>query len=161
MNKMAVLTIGLGAALLAGIGIGCRTQNTAPAGVAPVAPPTQATDHAADEAAADKAAQAWLALIDRAQYAQSWKTAAPAFQKAASKDFWATTIGAVRSPLGKLQKRTRISAQYSSSLPGAPDGEYVVLQYQSAFAKKKSAIETVTPQRDKNGQWKVSGYYLK
>jgi hypothetical protein len=47
------------------------------------------------------------------------------------------------------------------TLPGAPDGEYVVIQYQTAFQNKKSAIETVTPMLDKDGHWRVAGYYIK
>jgi len=163
MQRIVVVAAALGAALLVGLMAGCEKQNATPTGVAPVpaTPPAAAVSHTADEQAADKAAQAWLALVDGGQYVQSWKTAAPAFQKATSQDFWATTIQAVRAPLGKVQSRKQLSAQYATALPGAPDGEYVVLQYQSAFAQRKAAVETVTPMRDKDGPWKVSGYYLK
>ena len=47
------------------------------------------------------------------------------------------------------------------SLPGAPDGEYVVIQYATTFENKKSAIETITPMLDGDGKWRVSGYYIK
>jgi hypothetical protein len=53
------------------------------------------------------------------------------------------------------------SAQYTKSVPGAPDGEYVVLQFDTSFANKKEAVETVTPMLDPDGKWKVSGYYIK
>ena len=53
------------------------------------------------------------------------------------------------------------STQYTTTAPGAPDGEYVIIQFESAFEHKASAIETVTPMRDKDGQWRVSGYFLK
>jgi hypothetical protein len=43
----------------------------------------------------------------------------------------------------------------------APDGEYVVIQFEASFENKKSAIETVTPMLDKDGNWRVSGYYVK
>jgi hypothetical protein len=46
-------------------------------------------------------------------------------------------------------------------LPGAPDGEYVVIQFEASFEKKKAAVETVTPMVDEDGEWRVSGYYLK
>jgi len=142
-----VITAVVGA-LLAG---GCGRGGAGPAGVAPVpgpAPtPAAAANHAADEKAADNA--------------QSWKASAPAFQKAINAEFWATTAQAVRAPLGRLQTRALLSARYAAQMPGAPDGEYVVLQYRSAFAKKKDAVETVTPMRVQGGQWKVSGYYLK
>ena len=48
-----------------------------------------------------------------------------------------------------------------TSMPGAPDGEYVVIQYSTNFQNKKSAIETVTPMKNKGGEWRVSGYYIK
>ena len=43
----------------------------------------------------------------------------------------------------------------------SPDGQYVVIQFTSSFENKKSAIETITPMLDPDGQWRVSGYYIK
>jgi hypothetical protein len=48
-----------------------------------------------------------------------------------------------------------------TTMPGAPDGEYVVIQYQTTFEHKNSAVETVTPMLDNDGQWRVSGYYIR
>jgi len=53
------------------------------------------------------------------------------------------------------------SASYTKTLPGAPDGEYVVIQYDSSFEHKQSAVETVIPMLDKDGQWRVSGYVIR
>jgi len=36
-----------------------------------------------------------------------------------------------------------------------------VIQYESVFANKKSAVETVTPMLEPDGTWHVSGYYIK
>jgi hypothetical protein len=36
----------------------------------------------------------------------------------------------------------------------------VVIQYDTSFANKKSAVETVTPLLDSDGQWRVSGYFI-
>jgi hypothetical protein len=71
------------------------------------------------------------------------------------------SVHSVRGPLGTLISRKVESARCASSLPGAPDGEYVVIQNESQFANKASAIETVTPRLEKDGSWKVSGYYIK
>ena len=70
-------------------------------------------------------------------------------------------VRAVRDPLGKVTTRKLKSATYTKSLPGAPDGEYVVIQYESSFEHKQSAVETVTPMLDKDGKWRVSGYFIK
>jgi hypothetical protein len=70
-------------------------------------------------------------------------------------------LQASRAPLGKLISRNIKSAVYKTSLPGAPDGQYVVIQFESSFEHKKSAIETVTPSLGDDGQWRASGYFIR
>ena len=48
-----------------------------------------------------------------------------------------------------------------SSREMASYGEYVVIQFETSFENKKAAVETVTPMMDKDGIWRVSGYYIK
>ena len=126
-----------------------------------VATDTPQPEAAAQIAAARKAAEQWLALVDAGKYAESWKTAAGYFQNAVPQDQWEHTIAAVRGPLGDLVSRKLKSAHYTQSLPGAPDGEYVVLLFDTSFTNKKTAVETVTPMLDADGTWKVSGYYIR
>lgn len=64
-------------------------------------------------------------------------------------------------PLDDLVSRKLKSAKYTQTLPGAPDGKYVVLQFDTSFANKKTALETITPLHDKDGKWRVSGYFIK
>jgi hypothetical protein len=118
--------------------------------------------HASDDKIrdADEATGKWLALIDGRQYLDSWNQAASLFKQQVSADNWLQSISAARQPLGAMISRKLISATYATSLPGAPDGEYVVLQYQTTFRYKKSALETVTPMLD-NKRWRVSGYYVR
>ena len=114
-----------------------------------------------NEKAAQAAAEAWLALVDAGSYAQSWTEAAAFFRKAIDQAGWQKALDGVRTPLGKLLSRTLKSAKYATSLPGAPDGEYVVLQFDASFENKKSAIETVTPVKESDGRWRVTGYFIK
>jgi hypothetical protein len=108
-----------------------------------------------------RASQAWLVLVDAGNYQASWQQAASYFKNAVDKDQWESSMIAYRQPLGNALSRKIISKKYTQSLPGAPDGEYVVIQYRSAFENKASAIETVTPMLDTDGNWRVSGYYIK
>jgi Protein of unknown function (DUF4019) len=117
-------------------------------------------DSAAEDAAL-KASKAWLDLIDSGKYDASWEEAAMYFKNSVKKEEWAPTIKAVRDPFGKLLKRTLKSKQSVQSMPGAPDGDYVIIQYDSSFENKKSAVETVTPMLDKDGKWRVSGYFIR
>jgi len=112
------------------------------------------------EKAAVTAAEKWLGLVDEEKYAESWKEAAEYFRNAVKQEQWQESMLAVRKPLGKLVSRKVKSTSYKTSLPGAPDGEYVVIQFETSFANKKKTIETVTPMMDKDGKWRVSGYYI-
>ena len=113
------------------------------------------------EKQASAAAKKWLDLVDKGKYAESWDTAASMFKSSVTKDAWEQSVGAVRKNLGPVKKRKLGIIQYTKTLPGAPDGEYVVIQYESTFENKQSAEETVTPMLDKDGKWRVSGYYIK
>ena len=113
------------------------------------------------EADALAAAEAWLALVDSGQYAESWDEAAQYFKGAVPKDKWLQTMNAARTPFGKNIFRKLKSKHYKTSLPGAPDGEYDVIKFNASFENKKSAVETITPMLDKDGTWRVSGYYMK
>ncbi len=59
-----------------------------------------------------------------------------------------------------LSRKLKGSAR-RTSLPGAPDGQYLDVEFETSFAKKKHAVETVTPMREADGSWKVSGYYVR
>lgn len=103
----------------------------------------------------------WLSLVDAGSYFESWNQTAGFFKTAVTKEQWQNSMKGFRAPLGKVVARKLISKQYTKTLPGAPDGDYVVIQYETEFEKKKSAVETVTPMLDKDGKWRVSGYYIK
>ena len=110
---------------------------------------------------AQAAAMSWLALTDAGEYAKGWDQAAGLFQAGVTKADWQRAVQDARSPLGELKSRTLKSATVTRSPPDAPEGEYVVIQYESHFEHKANVIETVTPLRDKDETWKVAGYFIK
>jgi hypothetical protein len=114
-----------------------------------------------EELAAQRAAESWLKLTDAGDAGASWDQAAKLFKGAVTKERWAQTLAGVRPPLGKVISRKLKSRQYNEKLPGAPDGKYVTIQYETAFEKKASAIETITPMLDPDGAWRVSGYFIR
>ena len=123
---------------------------------------------AASVGAADKpedlaqaAAESWLKLSDAGDGAATWEQAAKLFKGVVTKEQWTQALASVRPPLGKVVSRKLSSRQYSEKLPGAPDGKYVVIQYETAFEKKPSAVETITPMLDPDGVWRVSGYLIR
>jgi len=112
------------------------------------------------EDVAQAAAESWLKLTDGGNGAASWEQAAKLFRDVLTKEQWTQALAGVRPPLGKLISRKLISRQYTEKLQGAPDGKYVVIQYETLFEKKASAVETITPMLDPDGVWRVSGYFI-
>jgi hypothetical protein len=113
------------------------------------------------EKLAQETAESWLALADSGMYTQTWEQAADYFKERVTAENWEKAVKSVRVPLGKLESRKLTSAQYTKTMPGAPDGDYVILQFDASYEKKKRAIETVTPMKDKDGKWRVAGYFIK
>lgn len=107
------------------------------------------------------AAETWLHLIDKADFSESWKQAAVMFKGAIKEDQWLESLNRVQSMFGRALSRSVKSSQYATELPGAPDGEYVVIEFETSFERKQNGIETVTPMKDDDGEWRVSGYYIR
>jgi hypothetical protein len=141
-SQLAALLITI--AFIAGVASGCDSKTAKAA-----------------EQAATAAAQNWLTEIDSGQYAQSWQDASTLFQGAVSQQKWESELTTVRKPLGNLESRNLEFAQYATRLIGVPDGQYVVMRFNTSFANKKSAVETVTFMLETNGQWKPGGYFIK
>ena len=114
-----------------------------------------------EEASAIYAAQTWLQELDGGAYAASWSNAAAYFQGMVTENEWTNMMTSGRSPLGEVISRDFKAARHFTSLPGVPDGDYIVIQFATSFARKKNAVETVTPMKEENGDWRVSGYFVK
>jgi len=114
----------------------------------------------ADETQAVEASSSWLVTIDQSNYAKSWFESAPFFQSQITEEKWAKAAESARKPLGKLLNRKLSQAEAHSSLLGAPDGEYYVIVYSSAFENNAHATETVTVVHA-GEEWKAVGYFIK
>lgn len=115
--------------------------------------------HTAKKKAALHTVENWLALIDANKYGRSWDAAAQIFKDNVPKSDWKKRIEAVRNPLGEVVSRKLIAQRYLTQMPGAPDGEYVIIQYATKFKNKQEALETIIPLVE-DEKWKVSGYHV-
>ncbi len=118
----------------------------------------------ADEATEAKGlavSEAWLAVVDGGNYGQGWDHAAAYLKGAITRADFEQALTAVRGPLGAVVSRRLKTRRYMNSLPGAPDGQYVVIQYDTVFENKEAAVETITPMLDTDGGWRVAGYFIR
>ena len=98
----------------------------------------------------DDRARQWLVLVDDKNYAQSWSDAGKAFQGRQKNDVWAKDAGTLREPLGAVASRGLKSIDLSRN-------NIAVIKYDTAFAHKAAAVETVTLAFE-NGSWAVTDY---
>jgi hypothetical protein len=98
----------------------------------------------------DDRAREWLVLVDDKNYPQSWSQAAKAFQGRQKADVWAKDADILRTPLGAVASRGLKSIDLTRN-------NVAVIRYDTAFARKAAAVETVTLAFE-NGSWAVSDY---
>jgi capsular polysaccharide biosynthesis protein len=96
----------------------------------------------------------WLALLDQGDYARSWETAAPYFQRTISKDAWIAKLEETRRPLGEIRSRKILSI--TQTVPGSRH----VGKFESSFDGLLVATETVTYAKQSDGEWQAIGYLI-
>ena len=126
-----------------------------------VVTPIRADELADSQQLAVASSDEWLKLVDAGNFSESWQKCSSYFRSLVPEDKWTVSIDAVRKPLGLVVARKLQSATHLNSLPGAPDGQYFVIVYETSFENKAAGIETITPMLDSDGRWAVSGYYIK
>ena len=114
----------------------------------------------ANETSGSTVAKDWLKIIDAGNYTLSWQKSDSFFKSRLSQNKWDTALKGVRTPLGKVNSRSEISVNEYSKLPGVPEGEYLIIQFQTEFQNKKSATETLALSKS-SGQWLPVGYFIK
>src|SRR5579862_8631358 len=116
------------------------------------ASPAKASEVTAVTPTPDDRARQWLVLVDDKNYTQSWSEAGKAFQSHQKGDAWAKEAGALREPLGAVASRGLKSIDLSRI-------NVAVIKYDSVFAHKAAAVETVTLVFE-NGGWSVTDYSI-
>ena len=105
--------------------------------------------------AAVAAANQWLALVDASDWTASYNATANSFRSVNTVDRWADASKNVRVPLGAVQSRQLVTADFA---PAPPEG-YWVVKFRTSFAGRAAAIETLALVWENDG-WRVVGYTI-
>lgn len=108
----------------------------------------------------DAAAMQWLSFVDGGDYVQSWEHAGDLFKAQITAHDLQSKIAPVREPLGAIFQRTLLAVRLSNIMPGLPNAQYAVVQFNSRFANKAAAVETVAMEKEDN-RWEAIGYFIK
>ena len=110
--------------------------------------------------AGERSARDWLALLDQQRWADSWSAAGTLFKSKIVQAAWAAQAQSVRQPLGRASSRSLQSVTAATSLPGAPDGQYEIIQFLTDFDHQPGATEAVVVNHEGAG-WRVVGYFIR
>jgi len=57
--------------------------------------------------------------------------------------------------------RATVKTSFQKTFPGVPEGEYALVSYATRFANTLQGHETVTLEREADGNWRVLGYFVR
>jgi hypothetical protein len=108
---------------------------------------------------AKPAAVEFLGLIDGAKYAESWESSAGLMRDKVTRNEWIDKLNKARNLSGALVQRVQKSASYATEAKDSPEGEYIMLIYESDFQRAEDVSEYVTVMLE-GDEWKVAGYFM-
>jgi hypothetical protein len=108
---------------------------------------------------ATPAAVEFLRLVDGGKYLESWESSASLMQEKVTKNDWTDKLDKARNLSGELLQRVQKSASYATEAKDSPEGEYIMLIYESDFQRAEDVTEYVTVMLEDN-EWKVAGYFM-
>jgi hypothetical protein len=127
--------------------------------IAQSAPAAPAGPSTAMTPAPDDRAKQWVQLVDDKNYSDAYKQMGAAAQNKVAVDPWTQKVSTTREPLGAMATRNIKDVKLTKTLPGMRDGQYATVQFDTSFAHKASAVETVMLTSEKGG-WSVIGYFI-
>jgi hypothetical protein len=137
------------------------TTPRAPSPGSPAAADSSEQPTLGDDKDTIEAAQKWLALLDAGKVGAAWDASSAHLKSVVTRQKWVTDIGKVRKPFGKLRTRKAEKFARAHSLPGAPDGDYAIVEFESVYANGKQATEQVIWMFEADSVWRVSGYFIR
>jgi hypothetical protein len=136
----------------------------APAPPATQPPPTEpppAQPTLGDDKEAVEAGKKWLELLDAGKPGVAWDSASKQLQSVVKRDAFIAQVRAARKPLGKLESRTAVKFARAHDIPGAPTGDYAIIQFDGKYANGKHLSEQLVWTIDDAGIWRVAGYFYR
>jgi hypothetical protein len=161
-RRLAIAALALAVVFAAGIA-SAQLKPSGP-GTSPLPPPgaqePKQDSQIVKELAARSAAEKWLALLDARDYGKAWDQCADLFRQRVAREQWVQSMPTARGAFGAMKERRVEVASYKTSLPGAPDGEYVTVRFATRFEKKNDAEELMTLVYE-GGSWRTTGYSIR
>jgi hypothetical protein len=92
---------------------------------------------------AESRARSFLMQLDQGLQDESWQSMSSLFQAFNDQARWKTRQQVIRASYGSLISRSLKTVSYRTTFNQSPDGEYIIILFQSSYQNKANARETV------------------
>lgn len=100
----------------------------------------------------------WLNDINQSSYENAYDILAKENKNQYPKEIWIKLMNELMLEFGKLNSRTIISKNFTSSLEGLEDGFYVLLEFKSDYQKTKNHKEFIILKQNDQTNWMILDY---
>ncbi len=107
-----------------------------------------------------QSAERFLQLVDNESYEQSWQAAAKLLKEKVPNEEWIKKMASLRTWAGPVVERKNTGSRYTTEAEDSPEGEYIILSYDSKYQKQESAKEQVIVMLEDDHLWRVAGYFV-
>lgn len=115
-------------------------------------------DDGAQSAPATAAATRFVTLLDAGTSAAAWQELSPFAQILKPEAQWQRLHQALRLAYGPLEKRILRGVTLQTRHAMLPDGHYAIVQFDTVFRNKRSAVETIVLVQSQENRWQVHDY---
>jgi hypothetical protein len=129
---------------------------------------THAQSMAPEQRQALDAAERWLVPLDAQRYADAWAMAAESFKSHVGRQEFRDGIRTIRKDYGRVVSRKGDKMAFLGEPPNPDDadkslkvGMQVAILFDTKFAGNKQATEELTMVMEKDGLWRVAGYFIR
>ncbi len=107
---------------------------------------------------AGRAAEAFLVLVDKAKYSESYDAASSWFRRGITRRKWVDALGSSRTPLGRVlgRKLDRVELR-SLGAPGVLDQAWI---YSNVRFESREPCPELTVVFIEEGRWRMSAYFV-
>lgn len=164
-DRFALLVVAMALALP--LATGAQPVPPPVGGTPPGAPPAGKAEAEAEQPTLQDdrdtidAGMKWLELIDAGKSGEAWDAAAKILKSAVTRNDWVSGLSEIRRSYGGLVSRKPSRFARAYQLPGAPEGDYAIVEYESEFGDGKKAVEQLTWMLEDGSIWRVSGYFIR
>lgn len=105
-------------------------------------------------------AEQFISLVDNQDYQAAYNSASDIFKISTLEQGWIVERGRSDELLGHVLDRQLISVKARDSYPGLPDGDYLLVYFETRTERKAKAAEVLLLTKESD-RWAVCSYRLK